>query len=307
MQKQTHRYYYDQYPEKDSIVMTKVTKLDHKNGIIKVVLVEYSNMEAIVTFTEVLKNMKTKKKAIVKIDQEIPMVVLSVDPKKGHILLSKKKVLGNEITIFEIKFKYSTMLYKLAIELWNLYSKYCSDKKIENIEADEFMENTLWDIYEKNENLECKDIYYNILQNYNYLMDQDSSELFSQEFKNLVTENFKLRIIKKNIISTTKISLRVIAGNGIQIIKDILLFDKEYPDYEVKIISASPIYTILIYGIDENQINNIIDDILLLIEQKVLLYSDVCEYKIIEKNVLQKEKYNEVKFLSEGDINKINF
>lgn len=297
----TFRYYSNKYPEKNQLVMTTIVDLNMDTSIVKVILPEYSNLEAIVNLSEFVKKKKGQAKIFIKLGQNIPMSVLSIDPKKGHILLSKKMISTNEVTKFEEDYKYATLLHKISIELWNLYLKFCQDKNIIVQDISTFMTNTIWKLYDnedEDEDINYKNLYYSILQNYLQLIPN-----FDDNFRTIVNNNFDSRIIKKELISTTQIYLRSFSSSGINVIKNILNIDTNI--CKIKIISASPIYTIMLYDIDEIKINNTIDELIVLIEQRA--QNEKCEYKLVSKNVIQKEVYNEIKYLAKSDIDKICF
>jgi translation initiation factor 2 alpha subunit (eIF-2alpha) len=298
------RFYENTFPQKDSLVMARIANINPDTGIIKVQLPEYSNIEGIITFTELFKNTKSKKKnkrQMVKLDQEVVMIVLSVDPVKKYILLSKKNVTPEEIIKFSTDYKYAELLSRIALELRSIYN--ISDVNVDTLTKEDFMQITLWDLYSETEDdeIDYKGIYYSILgDSYKTLL---TNEVFSDNFKNAAESNFKSRIIKKNMISTTVICLKSYNSEGVNQIKDILTFEA-IGNLEMKVIAASPKYTIMIYGPIEEEINNMVDNIINSIETKVKKYAD-CKYKLVSKNIIQKEKYNEVKFLALEDIVKV--
>ena len=282
------RYFENTIPDIGLIVMAKVININFDYNILYVSLLEYMNLEGSIIFSQVVKSKKYKKKNIPCVGKLLLAQVTHIDPTTNHISLSKNNVSSIDISIHEDQFIYSTILNKIAIELFGLYQNFYPEN-LESLEI--FVKRTMWriiNIEDTDDNIDYKKIYHMILNNYKVLFDNS----FCNEFQNFATTNFESRIIKNKITSITTLYLCVIENQGIASLQDIFSFDMT----DINLIISSPTYTITIIDYDENIINSKLNYIINYIENKILKYK--FQYKIISKNVQQKEIINKIKFLA---------
>ena len=109
------------------------------------------------------------------------------------------------------------------------------------------MDETIWKIYDEDDNPEYEQICNNILENPHNIL---SPNIFSEKFIRETYQNFEKRIIKKNTILELEIFLSIFEEDAINIIKNIFNFNYNIPDgYNLKkLIGAPPLYKIKLDG-----------------------------------------------------------
>eukprot|EP00825_Cyclidium_porcatum_P012186 TRINITY_DN1634_c0_g1_i5.p1 TRINITY_DN1634_c0_g1~~TRINITY_DN1634_c0_g1_i5.p1 ORF type:complete len:338 (-),score=86.36 TRINITY_DN1634_c0_g1_i5:270-1283(-) len=128
---QTHscRFYEEEFPEENDLVMVKVTKVEENATYVS--LLEYNNIEGMITPNELTKIMKQNVQKALRVGKLEVVRVLRVDNQKGFIDLSKKKVNDNEIQVIRDRYANSktvnSILWaisdKCKIEIEDLYKK----------------------------------------------------------------------------------------------------------------------------------------------------------------------------------------
>lgn len=89
------RFYDAEYPEVDELVVVQVLKVDDKAGAY-VTLQEYDNKEGMINLSEISKRRIRSMVKILRVGSTEICMVVSVDPDKGYINLSKKRVASED-------------------------------------------------------------------------------------------------------------------------------------------------------------------------------------------------------------------
>jgi len=84
------RYYRNEFPEENELVVVKIRDVHDTGAYVN--LLEYNEIEGMIPFTEVTKKRVNTVSRLVKVGKVEIMMVLRVDPVKGYIDLSRKKV-----------------------------------------------------------------------------------------------------------------------------------------------------------------------------------------------------------------------
>jgi translation initiation factor 2 subunit 1 len=124
------RYYRNEFPEEHDLVVVKILNV-HETGAY-VSLLEYNEIEGMIPFTEVTRRRVNSVSRLVRVGKIEIMMVLRVDPEKGYIDLSKKKVHHEEsekkINFYKkAKFVHSIMKQTashLGVPLEDIYNKF---------------------------------------------------------------------------------------------------------------------------------------------------------------------------------------
>lgn len=83
------RFYERQYPEKEELVMVKVTRSAEMGAYVS--LLEYNGVEGMILMSELSKRRIRSVKKVVRVGRHEVALVLRVDKEKGYIDLSKKR------------------------------------------------------------------------------------------------------------------------------------------------------------------------------------------------------------------------
>jgi translation initiation factor 2 alpha subunit (eIF-2alpha) len=265
------RFYRNTLPSPDDIVMVEVIS-EIKNIGYNVGLIEYGNLVGLVQLSEIRVGKRNNSPNPLKIGQQLPMIVLTVNQGTKEINLSKKKVPKDEIEKFESKFKYRAKIYQLGIELSKLYCTYCKQTKgtqDHNIES--IMNKSIWNLLkqssaddedaddeetdeqEDDEGIfdmeKADDIWNKALEDPSIILQNDA---FSPNFVTHYVSNMGSRIVKTDAIFEVDLIARSFDEDGVQKIKN--LFNTYIPipdDYDVTIsIQAPPTYKLHIQGSD---------------------------------------------------------
>ena len=300
------RYYKNEIPDADDIVIVKITKEDEHGYYCY--LVEYENLEGFICLSEIVKT-KYIKKHIFKIDETVPMIVLKVDPEKRMVDLSKKRLAEKDEPMIMCKYKTCTSINKLVNECYIMYLKYCDIGSSDIIHSiNDLMRGTIWKLYEENdkegeiENYTI--IYKDILKNPKIIL---STELFDNEFINKAVNNITKRVTINNTVLENNIILFVTEDNALSKIKEILDITgfKHNNDYKISLLVMSPPhYKLRIEGPSFDKINEILGKIKELIQNKANKYSSSCTLKFEEAKVVCESTYD-YKFLGDFDLERL--
>lgn len=97
----TCRFYENQYPEVDDVVVVKVISIAEMGAYVH--LVEYNNIEGMILLSELSRRRIRSINKLIRIDRIEYVVVLRVDKEQGYIDLSKRRVSTEEIRKCEEK------------------------------------------------------------------------------------------------------------------------------------------------------------------------------------------------------------
>ncbi|XP_953924.1 eukaryotic translation initiation factor 2 alpha subunit, putative [Theileria annulata] len=132
------RFYEQKYPEPEDLVMVKVNRIEAQG--VYVSLLEYDDREGLILLNELSKRRYRSINKLVKIGRHEVVLVLRVDPLKGYIDLSKRRVTPEDIIKCEERFSKSKKVHQtvrhiaqkhgISVEelnrecIWPLYKSY---------------------------------------------------------------------------------------------------------------------------------------------------------------------------------------
>ncbi|EAN34091.2 Eukaryotic translation initiation factor 2 subunit alpha [Theileria parva strain Muguga] len=132
------RFYEQKFPEPEDLVMVKVNRIENQG--VYVSLLEYDDREGLILLNELSKRRYRSINKLVKIGRHEVVLVLRVDPLKGYIDLSKRRVTPEDIIKCEEKFSKSKKVHQtvrhiaqkhgISVEelnrecIWPLYKAY---------------------------------------------------------------------------------------------------------------------------------------------------------------------------------------
>ncbi len=290
------RYYRESYPNVDDIVMTVVNDIDEYGCT--VLLPEY-NKTAYVTFAELIKR-RTRKKKLVKINENIPMLVAFVDKNKEYINVSKKRLQKVDSDKYLENYKYYKNINKIGSDIISLYNVYRKTNESPILEDDDIMENSIWNLFDDYDEYKPDAIYSDILSNLDILF---ISNIYPNEFKQKAISNFKKRLVHRNMISESEIILVITDIKGVYALRDTLNYENTDSDYTVTILPISPNYKIMIEGPQYKEAENILENVLAHIEKKSKEYD--MKYSVKSKNKIIRNNIQDLKALTNHSINNL--
>ncbi len=96
MEKNTCRFYEKNLPDANDVVMVKIKAITDIG--INVILLEYNNIEGLMLMNELSRKRVRSVHKLVRIGVTEPSMVIRVDPEKGYVDLSKKRITAEDVT-----------------------------------------------------------------------------------------------------------------------------------------------------------------------------------------------------------------
>jgi translation initiation factor 2 subunit 1 len=137
-QKLACRFYENQYPELEELVMVNVRNID--NVGVYVTLLEYNNIEGMILLSELSRRRIRSVNKLIRVGRNEVVSVLRVDREKGYIDLSKKTVVPEDVGKAEDRFNKAKAVHRVLRQVaeqkgmvlktlyqqvgWPLYKKY---------------------------------------------------------------------------------------------------------------------------------------------------------------------------------------
>ena len=153
-------------PKVDDIVNVKIDKITELG--IEVSLNEYNGIMGYISYSEVSRQKKYNINKILKVGQNINLIVIAVNCDKNHIDLSKRTINEEESKLFDLKLRIYMSLYNL----WKfIYRRYYNVKIVNNDIFRIFLKKTLWYLQSLDEYKINNELLYADLTNYDkYLL-----------------------------------------------------------------------------------------------------------------------------------------
>ncbi|EIW65981.1 hypothetical protein TREMEDRAFT_35708 [Tremella mesenterica DSM 1558] len=89
------RFYEKKYPDVDELVMVQVMSIEDMGAYVK--LLEYDNIEGMILLSELSRRRIRSVQKLIRVGRNEVVVVMRVDPDKGYIDLSKRRVSAEEV------------------------------------------------------------------------------------------------------------------------------------------------------------------------------------------------------------------
>jgi translation initiation factor 2 subunit 1 len=107
----THRFYEEQFPEVDDVVMVQIRSIAEMGAYVS--LLEYGNIEGMILLSELSRRRIRSVQKLIKVGRSEPVMVLRVDKEKGYIDLSKRRVAAEDLAKCEEKFAKSKLVHTI--------------------------------------------------------------------------------------------------------------------------------------------------------------------------------------------------
>lgn len=111
MAHQDCRFYEQQYPEVDEVVMVQVRSIAEMGAYVS--LLEYGNIEGMILLSELSRRRIRSVQKLIKVGRQEPVMVLRVDKEKGYIDLSKRRVSPEDLAKCEDRFAKSKLVHSI--------------------------------------------------------------------------------------------------------------------------------------------------------------------------------------------------
>ena len=232
------RFYKNIYPEIDDIVICRVKKI--QKDAIYVSLLEYDNIEGMVQLANASTRRRKRSICLLKENKQYPLLVITIDEKKGYIDLSNKYLAAEDKNSANERYS----IYSKVIRLFKdfMFKKFGKDYTDE--QYIEYAEKCIWKLDKKKCYEQRIESYFN---NTDLNLDLEQSDL------ELFNECIKLHCGEFEISSKLNFTLRNPNYKGVSIIKN--TFNKIMEKYKLStIIDDVPSYHIEI--ISNNKSNN---------------------------------------------------
>ena len=292
------RFFRDELPSLNDLVMVKVIREEDEIGYY-CQLLEYNNIEGFLPLSELVKK-KYAKKHILKPDQVLPMAINKVEHAHKIVNLTKKRVSNEESDKKKELYRVCNDINKLINEYYRIYLS--CHKNDDKLTITEFMDCTIWDLYETLEN-DYHKVYQHILHNPKSILSDD---IFDSNFINLVADNVNKRITFTNKVINLDLKLIVIDENPISKIKEImnlaLLPGQAKNEYKIKVlVLTSPYYRVRVEGDFDN-----FADVTEQIKNQIIENSkNIKSILNFNEPKVEREATCKIKYYSEYDLAKI--
>ncbi len=287
------RFFRNELPQSDEMVMVKVLREDEEFGYY-CELLEYDGIEGFLPLSELVKT-KYAKKHILKPDQILPMSISKIDGK--NINLTKKRITTEESDAKKESYKICTDINKFANECYIMYKS----KSINNssLSQESFMDATIWRLHEAFDSDYVK-IFQHMLKE---PQDVFLSDIFDKDLSKLIVNDINKRISFTNKIVCIDVKLIVTEEDAVSKIKQILNLESLNTKYNVKVlVMTSPLYRIKIEGDFENLDADMFDQIKTIINKNSEGIKSIID---ISEPIIEKEATCSIKFY--GDFVLKNF
>lgn len=250
-------YYKNEFPEIKEVVFVKIN--DYSENVIYCSLIEYGNIEGILTDSEIDMKFFQKKMDRFLSDSDIkkklfnvkkkyfsqskiyPMMVIDINFNDNIIDLSHKAIKPEDRDKYIKQFHYMTLIYKLTEEF----------SKISKIMMSELLPHTMWKLISKNELENSQRKFTKLLEKPHEFISH-TKEIYPSESNDFL-DNFVSRITCTTCIIHQLFSLKVYCENAIEVLKQILIIDDIDENIKIECIKP-PIYRFVIKcEIDDEQ------------------------------------------------------
>lgn len=264
------------FPKEGEFVIVRV--VDTQQQYVYVDLLEYEGLPSeaqargMIHISEISSRWIKNIRNFVRIGQRVVVRILRVDPEKGHIDCSLRRVNSAQRSVKEKEFKYEVKFENLL--------QFLSETDGVDLSLDEAYENVGWPVLEK-------------FENYQEAVEalKESGEEILDSLQN-VTDNIKdlfLKIVDENVeVSTVailgKIKLINTSEDGIEKVKDSLIAAEKVIEKpkETRRLNFSylgaPFYRLEVISKDYLDAENILSDAIEILEQKTKEYNGSFEF-----------------------------
>ncbi|UKK00640.2 eukaryotic translation initiation factor 2 subunit alpha [Theileria orientalis] len=246
------RFYERKFPEPEDLVMVKVNRIEAQG--VYVSLLEYDDREGLILLNELSKRRYRSINKLVKIGRHEVVLVLRVDPVKGYIDLSKRRVTPEDIIKCEERFSKSKKVHQTVRHIAQKHG----------VSVEELNRACIWPLY----------------KTYPHALDALKEAAANKEnvFKNLtlsqeivdsLLQDIQLRLVPQALKLRCSIDVWCFGPEGINAVKTSLTKAKEVdPQISIRLI-APPQYEIITSCFDKETGLNTMNQTLEVIETNI--------------------------------------
>ncbi|KFG50090.1 eukaryotic initiation factor-2, alpha subunit, partial [Toxoplasma gondii p89] len=225
------RFYEERFPDVEDLVMVKVNRIADLGAYVS--LLEYNNMEGMILMSELSKRRFRSVNKLIRVGRHEVVMVLRVDPKKGYIDLSKRRVSPEDIVKCEEKFSKSKKVHQTV--------RHAAQKH--GMKVDDLNRSVIWPLYRK----------------YGHALDalkeaaMRPDEVFAglevdEEVRKSLIQDIQLRLAPQALKLRARVDVWCFGKQGIDAVKAALQAGQEVGDDEVTInikLIAPPQYVVV--------------------------------------------------------------
>ncbi|KAI9639122.1 putative eukaryotic translation initiation factor 2 alpha subunit [Dioszegia hungarica] len=131
------RYYENKYPEVDQLVMVQVLSIEDMGAYVK--LLEYDGIEGMILLSELSRRRIRSVQKLIRVGRNEVVVVMRVDPDKGYIDLSKRRVSAEEVVKCEENYEKGKAVDSIITQV----------AKKRDVDADDLYEKIAWPLHKQ--------------------------------------------------------------------------------------------------------------------------------------------------------------
>ncbi|KAJ9096358.1 hypothetical protein QFC22_003220 [Naganishia vaughanmartiniae] len=131
------RFYENKFPEVDQLVMVQVKQIAEMGAYVK--LLEYDNIEGMILLSELSRRRIRSVQKLIRVGRNEVVVVMRVDPEKGYIDLSKRRVSAEEVGKCEEQYEKGKTVDSIITQV----------SKKTGIDAEKIYEQVVWPLGKK--------------------------------------------------------------------------------------------------------------------------------------------------------------
>jgi translation initiation factor 2 subunit 1 len=249
------RFYEDKYPSADDLVVVEIKDVVDNGAYVR--LLEYNNIEGMITPNEYSTVKWKSLHKLFKVGTEEIVMVLRVDTEKGYIDLSKKRVLPEQINEARERYRKAKLVHNI---LWNVADK-------TGIDLEKLYEEIGWPLYKK----------------FNHAYDafrmslEEPEKVFgdikmTEDVKKKLFDVIKLKLAPQAMEIRADFELTCFTAEGIDGIKEALRegLKKATPQVNLQLkVKSAPIYMAFATTREKNEGVRVVTEALEAIEAKI--------------------------------------
>jgi translation initiation factor 2 subunit 1 len=271
------RFYENQYPEIEEVVMVNVRNIAEMGAY--VTLLEYNNIEGMILLSELSRRRIRSVNKLIRVNRNEVVMVLRVDKEKGYIDLSKRRVSPEDIQKCEDRFNKAKAVHRVLRQV--------ADQK--KLVLKTLYQQVGWPLYKKYGH--CYDAFKLVLT--------DQEDVFSElpnvdpETKDTLVDYIKKRLAPQPIKVRSDVEVTCFTYEGIDAVRDSLMAGQAVgtPEAPIKIkLIAPPMYVITTMTLDKDLGVALLKKALELVTEQILAKGGKIDVKMAPKAVSQREE-----------------
>jgi translation initiation factor 2 subunit 1 len=271
------RFYENQYPEIEEVVMVNVRNIAEMGAY--VTLLEYNNIEGMILLSELSRRRIRSVNKLIRVNRNEVVMVLRVDKEKGYIDLSKRRVSPEDIAKCEDRFNKAKAVHRVLRQV-------AEQKKLV---LKTLYQQVGWPLYKKYGH--CYDAFKLVLT------DQD--DIFAgmpnidPNTKNTLVDYIKKRLAPQPIKIRCNVEVTCFTYEGIDAVRDSLMAGQTVGTAETPIkikLIAPPMYVMTTMTLDKDLGIDLLNKALALVTEEIVKKGGNFDVKMAPKAVSQREE-----------------